>query len=160
MSRRKFDVTMMLFLLAKCSWWRVPSQFFPRENISIFTAMHENIDVFETSVMRGLDSQRSAWGNIASCQLSSTFVLRHRDCPQKTVPTMSGPRRHWTTEMNRTVQPFWHIEGILPKGPYLPCVSMAGRALLAGYHRYVLFPWSLKGEMGMLAVQHQTQGWF
>ena len=29
------------------------------------------------------------------------------------------------------------IEGILPKGPYLPCVSMAGRALLAGYHRYL-----------------------
>ena len=28
------------------------------------------------------------------------------------------------------------IEGILPKGPYLPCVSMAGRALSAGYHRY------------------------
>ena len=31
-----------------------------------------------------------------------------------------------------------YIEGILPKGPYLPCVSMAGRALLAGYHRYIL----------------------
>ena len=29
-----------------------------------------------------------------------------------------------------------YIEGILRKGPYLPCVSMAGRALLAGYHRY------------------------
>ena len=29
-----------------------------------------------------------------------------------------------------------HIEGILPKGPYLPCVSMAGRALLAGYPQY------------------------
>ena len=26
-----------------------------------------------------------------------------------------------------------HFEDILPKGPYLPCVSMAGRALLAGY---------------------------
>ena len=26
--------------------------------------------------------------------------------------------------------------GSLPKGPYLPCVSMAGRALLAGYSRY------------------------
>ena len=26
-----------------------------------------------------------------------------------------------------------HIEGILPKGFYLPCVSMAGRALFAGY---------------------------
>ena len=32
------------------------------------------------------------------------------------------------------------IEGILPKGPYLPCVSMAGGALLAGYHRNVN-PW-------------------
>ena len=31
----------------------------------------------------------------------------------------------------------WYIEGILPKGPYLPCVSMAGRVILAGYHRHV-----------------------
>ena len=31
----------------------------------------------------------------------------------------------------------YQIEGILPKGPYLPCVSMAGRALLAGYHHNV-----------------------
>ena len=31
-----------------------------------------------------------------------------------------------------------YIDGILPKGPYLPCVSMAGWALLAGYHRYYL----------------------
>ena len=29
--------------------------------------------------------------------------------------------------------------GILPKGPYLPCVSMADRALLAGYHRFKLY---------------------
>ena len=29
------------------------------------------------------------------------------------------------------------IEDILPKGSYLPCVSMVGRALLAGYPRYV-----------------------
>ena len=29
-----------------------------------------------------------------------------------------------------------YIEGILPKGPYLPCISMAGRALLAGYPQY------------------------
>ena len=34
-----------------------------------------------------------------------------------------------------------HIEGILSKGPYLPCVSMAGRALLAGYHRYLDCMW-------------------
>ena len=32
------------------------------------------------------------------------------------------------------------IEGILPKAPYLPCVSMAGRTLLAVYHRYVEQP--------------------
>ena len=30
-----------------------------------------------------------------------------------------------------------YIEGILPKGPYLPCVSMAGSVLLAGYPRYM-----------------------
>ena len=30
------------------------------------------------------------------------------------------------------------IEGILPKGPHPPCVSMAGRALLAGYPWYQL----------------------
>ena len=30
-----------------------------------------------------------------------------------------------------------YMEGILPKGPYLPCISMAGRALLAVYHRYI-----------------------
>ena len=35
---------------------------------------------------------------------------------------------------------FWraYIEPILPKGPYLPCVSIAGRALLAGYPRYLI----------------------
>ena len=33
-----------------------------------------------------------------------------------------------------------HIEGILPKGPYLPCASMAGRALLAGYPRWQIGP--------------------
>ena len=37
----------------------------------------------------------------------------------------------------------WHIEGILPKGPYQPCVSMAGRALLAGY------PWYLNSFTSM-----------
>ena len=32
--------------------------------------------------------------------------------------------------------------GILPKGPYLPCISMAGRALLAGYPQItVLIYW-------------------
>ena len=38
------------------------------------------------------------------------------------------------------VTALWDIEGILPKGPYLPCVSMAGKALLAGYPRYAELP--------------------
>ena len=29
-----------------------------------------------------------------------------------------------------------YIEGILPKGPYPPCLRMVDRAYLAGYHRY------------------------
>ena len=29
------------------------------------------------------------------------------------------------------------INGILPKGPYPPCLRMADRSLLAGYHRYI-----------------------
>ena len=29
-----------------------------------------------------------------------------------------------------------YIEGILPKGPYPPCLCMADRAFLAGYPRY------------------------
>ena len=32
-----------------------------------------------------------------------------------------------------------YIEGILPKGPYRPCVSMAGGALLAGYPQYEVY---------------------
>ena len=35
-------------------------------------------------------------------------------------------------------QTLWgYIDGILPKGPYPPCLRMADRTLLAGYHRYV-----------------------
>ena len=37
-----------------------------------------------------------------------------------------------TSTNHDKAHPILHTEGILPKGPYLPCVSMAGRALLAG----------------------------
>ena len=43
-------------------------------------------------------------------------------------------------------QTFWEsksdIKGILPKGPYPPCLRMADRALLAGYPQYVMKVWS------------------
>ena len=44
----------------------------------------------------------------------------------------------WPYTNNDTA--FWHvdhIEGILPKGPYPPCLRMADRTLLAGYPRYI-----------------------
>ena len=34
------------------------------------------------------------------------------------------------------LHPSTYIDGILPKGPYPPCLRMADRALLAGYPRY------------------------
>ena len=48
----------------------------------------------------------------------------------------------------------WHIKGILPKGPYLPCISIAGRALLAGYPRYVP-----KGPINNYPALAQIMAW-
>ena len=51
---------------------------------------------------------------------------------------IKGDTLHWlevqcqSEQTGRTI-----IEGILPKGPYLPCVSMEVRALLVGYPRIV-----------------------
>ena len=53
------------------------------------------------------------------------------------------------------VRSITYYESILPKGPYLPCVSMLGRALLAGYHRLldpVLIP-------SIFSKMLTTQGW-
>ena len=50
---------------------------------------------------------------------------------------MVGNRQFSVLSDNEVVKCQGHIEGILPKSPYLPCVSMAGRALLAGPHRCV-----------------------
>ena len=52
-------------------------------------------------------------------------------------------RRKWFDINRRTV--YWLIEGILPKGPYLPCVSMTDRALLARYYRNVSIAFSEEG---------------
>ena len=40
------------------------------------------------------------------------------------------------------------IDGILPKGPYLPCLRMADRALLAGY------PWNVVEVMHAIDVKY------
>ena len=44
---------------------------------------------------RGSNSQPSDWGNIASCQLSSTFLSHQRNCAENTAQ-MVGLMRHWT----------------------------------------------------------------
>ena len=50
-----------------------------------------------------------------------------------------------------------HIEGILSKGPYLPCVSMAGRAILAGYLRYESEIASAIGYVSLVAIFRTTK---
>ena len=61
---------------------------------------------------------------------SSTWSYKsHRIC----IPYMQNANSMW----QQILMCEGNINGILPKGPYLPCVSIAGRALLAGYHRYV-----------------------
>ena len=42
---------------------------------------------------------------------------------------------------NTLVKLFPRIEGILPKGPYPPCLRMADKALLAGYPLYLSGQW-------------------
>ena len=46
--------------------------------------------------------------------------------------------KHLMANVIRHISLWLHIDGILPKGPYLPCIGMAGKALLAGYPRYMV----------------------
>ena len=69
-----------------------------------------------------------------------TLVVRgHPGCLQHTSwcggPRIQGAHHLGWIKQCRFTEMFNTFDGILPKGPYLPCVSMAGRALLAGYHR-------------------------
>ena len=61
---------------------------------------------------------------------------------------------------------YCNIDGILPKGPYPPCLRMADRALLAGYPRYmsllishpggrVSLPWRHNGPDSVSNLQPQ-----
>ena len=52
----------------------------------------------------------------------------------------------------------YDYEGILPNGPYLPWVSMAGRALLAGYHRLVIGINSSEGWFNIKILSHWPLG--
>ena len=75
----------------------------------------------------------------------------HRFCLQKVLKWTETCRnaiqivpgvKHTCRSGEFPISPSELIEGILPNGPYLPCVSMAGRALVAGYHRYIRVKWT------------------
>ena len=50
-----------------------------------------------------------------------------------------------------------NIEGILPKGPYPPCLRMAGRALLAGYHRHVFMIFGYSESISNVGLFHDNE---
>ena len=53
-----------------------------------------------------------------------------------------------------------YINVILPKGPYLPCLHMAGRALLAGYHRHACWTNSFRlGHDEVIKWKHFPRYW-
>ena len=66
-------------------------------------------------------------------------ILCHFSCHRWSL----GSLVYWNTSQGFLCL-VYAIEGILQNGPYLPCVSMAGRALLVGYHRHVGVPWDTR----------------
>ena len=50
-----------------------------------------------------------------------------------------------------------HFDGILPKGPYLPCLRMADRALLAGYPQ--IFPAGNELNYSPVIIMAAAQSW-
>ena len=74
------------------------------------------------------------WDESTYHTLLGMWLLTMYPCWQK-----GAPARNELLLSLTPADTYWYlyIEGILPKGSYLPCVSMAGRALLAGYHRYM-----------------------
>ena len=108
-------------------------------NCRAFPNMH-NVDWY----MKRYKMQ--CWILMVSCQRALPAMLAIgpfcQDILDISVLFLAAPMyRYWWE-----VTPY--LEGILPKGPYLPCVSMAGRALLAGYHRsmYAVPPSTLFGH--------------
>ena len=65
-------------------------------------------------------------------------TCQHRNAWQRTGDnSIPDPMITWLTDKPGIPWGYSYIEGILPKGPYLSCVSMVGRALLAEYPRYI-----------------------
>ena len=92
---------------------------------------------------RNLNSTNLNCGWIIFSAMGRSFqleALHQHKCHNQYIQTllwvMKQSIHHNTVTRMTPAMLWWTYEGILPKGPYLPCVSMAGRALLAGYPQY------------------------
>ena len=70
--------------------------------------------------------------NMMKREIKVMFIYRLKKFVSKYKYSGAFSELHIITFINT----FPYMEDILPKGPYLPCLSMADRALLAEYHRY------------------------
>ena len=118
-----------------CNWWLRYYAWNCHEEIATEPHwkkknVHENSSAILNDVIRSTGVIRIRW---FSKKLSRKYFIA--------VFTDSGNLR---AEWWPICRPY--IEGILPKGPYLPCVSMAGRALLAGYPRYIGAAFERRGD--------------
>ena len=80
-------------------------------------------------------SHQSCWDTCQTWPLYSLFSSKTKTRPKFHILGhlwMDSNGDWWITPCIGPI-----IDGILPKGPYPPCLRMADRALLAGYPRYV-----------------------
>ena len=84
---------------------------------------------------------------LSNCYLWSHWKQEHIGDMYKPLKLTMSQWHQWLSISTSLMVQF---EGILPKGPYLPCLSMAGRALLAGYHRIMRFlVWRISCKFSM-----------
>ena len=95
-----------------------------------------------SKILLFIDSSIFAWGHQAIVWANADVLpMRHCDRIWFKIPIdFINIVYHFGSFVSvwRKVRGRPYIEGILPKGPYPPCLRMADRALLAGYPRYGL----------------------
>ena len=85
------------------------------------------------------------------CNSIANALELHLSC---TNPSIHGQTSKWIWICQRLKHRQKHSEGILPKGPYLPCLRMADRALWAGYPRFLVQDYWAH-ELTCLVLGHQ-----
>ena len=90
-------------------------------------------------------SASMCWMNVVLTKYKKLYKQRYgrNACKWSSATAMSAfvPQLSWRWILSASRALFStrkHFEGILPKGPYPPCVSMVDRSLLAEYHPFRL----------------------